>query len=120
MVVINRYTPRIHELGLGNEFLSLHFLQCTNLALPNLRRFRWEYPRQTVFPFDSIALLWPLLIPGLDTLEVALSGTEDPKFQSFLDNYPPLCPNLKSIKLDFLRRCQVPATTSQALSQSYL
>ena len=82
---------------------------------------RWERAatsRRTLFPFDSITFLWPLLAPTIDTLEVALSGTEDPKFQSFLDNYPQLYPNLKSIKLDFLRRCQVPASASLALSQA--
>ena len=49
---------------------------------------------------------------------MTLSGTSDPKFPSFLENFPLLCPNLKSIKFDFLSQSPLPVTTTQSLSRA--
>ena len=100
--------PHIRELTLGDEPLSLQFLQCTGLVLPNLRAVRWRCPP---FPtpiseprVDSIVFLWPLLSPDIVTLEVLLKSPDDPNYHLFLENYPSssLCPNLKSHKFKFI------------------
>ena len=86
--------------------------------------FRWEclpdFVPASDFPFESIAFLWPLFTPEIVTLEVQLNDSDDPKYRLFLENYPSLCPNLKSIKFNFSSGIQDHETVSQpeALSQA--
>ncbi|KAF8549434.1 hypothetical protein OG21DRAFT_1488534 [Imleria badia] len=121
-LVISRYSHRVQELNLGNEYLSLHFLQRTRLVLPNLRVFRWKRHRRTTpstdFPFDSIAFVWPLFTSNIVTLELELDNTNDSKYQPFLKNYPHRCPNLESIKLNISNGTKDHKPVSQALSQA--
>lgn len=121
-VVIPRYSPRIQELTLGTEYLSLHFLQCTNLALPNLRVLRWEHSRvgQVVPTSDHNIFLRLLLTSRITTLEMTWTSFSDANFRSFLETYPLLCPDLKSIKFSFLSRDRhlVPATTMESVSRA--
>lgn len=107
---------------MGNEPLSLQFLQCTGLVLPNLRAVRWKY---SLFPaaisefrVDSIVFLWPSLSPNIVTLDVLLKSPDDPNYHLFLENYLSLCPNLKSLKLKFHSWLQEHKAVSQALSRA--
>ena len=107
---------------MGDETLSLQFLQCTGLVLPNLRVIRWTptlsrapIPKP---PIDYITFLRPLFTPNIVALEILLRSPDDPIYQLFLDNYPSLCPNLKSIKLRFFHWLQEHVAVSQVLSQT--
>lgn len=83
---------------------TLHFLQCTNLILPNLKVLRWE-PRCRYTITDSkmvyLSSLWSLSVLQIVTLELVLEYSSLQEFQSLLENYPALCPNLNSIKFEF-------------------
>ena len=102
--------------------MSLQFLQRTGLVLPNLRVIRWTSTLSRAPtpkpPVDYITLLRPLFTPNIVALEILLRSPDDPIYQLFLDNYPSLCPNLKSIKLRFIHRLQQHKAVSQVLSQT--
>jgi hypothetical protein len=91
---IGRYSYRIRELEISDQF-SLWFLQSTSfgqLSLPNLRLLKWE--------MHNIIYIQPLLSPSIVALDVRVEGDNDATLLSFLQNYPLLCPNLRSVKFD--------------------
>jgi hypothetical protein len=82
--------------------------------------FRWKsrpaLPSQK-FPLTPFTLLRPFLTPKLVSLEVQLAYSSDAKYQLFLENYPTLSPNLRSIRFKlFSGMANKPV--SQALSRS--
>ena len=106
----------MQKLVLGTDPLSLHFLECTKLVLPNLTMVIWA-PRYAVTGTNRISFssLRTLFTPKLDTLEFLLNDVTDPTFPSLLGALTFLCPNLKSINFDL--RGQPPLGTTEALAQ---
>ena len=70
------------------------------LSLPNLRLLKWDTTR---FELYNIIYIQPLLGPSLIALDAIMEGDNDATLLSFLQNYPLLCPNLGSVKLDITR-----------------
>jgi hypothetical protein len=113
-----RYAPRVQELSLEHEHLSLKILQSlwfrTTLLLPNLRKLRWNYEDYT-----AIASIRLLLSPSLVHLHVWLDGGDHSSVLGFLECYQTLCPNLKSLHFGHLCRFpHVTAAISRAISRS--
>lgn len=85
--------------------------------------FRWKcFPKvipipEVEFSFD-VTFLWPLLTPQISTLEVQLRDPNDRKYPLFLQHYPILCPNLKSIKFNFLYGADTEPHARQIASQA--
>ena len=97
--MIGRYSHRIRELEISDPF-SLWILQSTSfahLSLPNLRLLKWGAKS---FEMHNIIYIQPLLSPSLTALDARMDGDHDTTLLSFLTNYPLLCPNLRSVKLD--------------------
>ncbi|KAG6380503.1 hypothetical protein JVT61DRAFT_8662 [Boletus reticuloceps] len=121
-LAIDRCSPRIRELTLGNEPLSLRFLQCIGFGSAESKGVRMEISLRvrhpSTFHVDSIAFLRPLLTPKIVTLEVDLTYEDGPKCRFFLKNYPVLCPIMKSIKFSFPFAIKHGKSVSQAFSSA--
>ena len=116
--IVLRYAPRVQELSLEYEHLSMKILQSlwfrTTLLLPNLRKLRWMYEDYT-----AIASIRLLLSPSLVHLHVWLDGGDHSSVLGFLECYHTLCPNLKSLHFGHLCRFpHVTAAISRAISRS--
>lgn len=87
--------------------------------MPNLRVLKWRSGILTkTRSFLSAELVQRLLSPSLISLNVTLSGVDDATLQSFLVNYPFLCPNLESVIINVTGREQVSNTTIGTLSRA--
>ncbi|KAF8137202.1 hypothetical protein EV363DRAFT_654129 [Boletus edulis] len=115
--IINRYSHRVREVTIS-ESTSVRFLQCTSMRpsclLPNLMVLHWD--SFGLPPHIPIILIQRLLSPTLVSLTATLAEADGATLLSFLDNYPQLCPNLKSVQFSFLAGHS--ATIIQALSRA--
>lgn len=93
-----RYAPRIQELTLDEDALSLKILQSswfrTTLLLPNLRKLHWRYNDYTVL--TSIRLL---LNPSLVHLHVPQKIGNNASVLAFLESFHTFSPNIKSLQI---------------------
>ena len=86
----------------------------TSCLFSNLRVLRWNSPYIIGIP---IIYIQRLLSPTLVSLEATLTEGDGATLLSFLDNYPLLCRNLRSIELRFSAGT-LSDTTTQALSRA--
>ena len=88
--VVLRYAPRVRELSLQNDDLSVKILRSlwfrTTLLLPNLHKLRWVHEEQT-----SVASIRWLLSPSLVHLDIRLGEEDDTSILGFLESYHTLC-----------------------------
>ena len=98
----------------------MRFLQCTSMRprflFPNLTALRWSSPYIST-PYIPIIFIQQLLSPTLVSLEATLAETDGPALLSFLENYPSLCRNLRSLEFHFPFGL-FSETTTQALSRA--
>ena len=80
--------------------------------MPNLKVLRWCLPQLAL----STVFIRQLLSPSLVALHVNLNDTDDVALQSFLANYPFLCPNLTWITIKIGGK--VSRTTIEILSRA--
>ncbi|KAF8449075.1 hypothetical protein L210DRAFT_3756871 [Boletus edulis BED1] len=114
--IVSRYAPRVQELTLKNDLLSVKILQSlwfrTTLLLPNLRKLYWACGGYT-----ALASIRLLLNPSLVHLDMWV-GDSDPTSMAFLESYHILCPNIKSLVLGHLDHSpQVSAAVSRAITR---
>lgn len=107
--IVARYAPRVQELTLDRDQLSVEILQSlwfrTTLLLPNLRHLHWNYDDCTI-----IASIRLLLSPSLVHLHVWLDGGNHSSVLGLLECYHTLSPNLKSLYFGHL--CRFPHVTT--------
>ena len=116
--VVLRYAPRVRELSLHDDDLSVKILRSlwfrTTLLLPNLRKLRWVHEQQT-----SVASIRWLLSPSLIHLDIRLGEEDDTSVLAFLESYHTLCPNLKTLYIDHSGRSpRMTAAISRAIPRS--
>ncbi|KAJ7896399.1 hypothetical protein B0H14DRAFT_2679288 [Mycena olivaceomarginata] len=74
---LQRSSPPLQELVLGNEFNIPPMAECLHLV-PNLRRFEmWDYRCRLVEEFFAVLVQSPSLLPQLRTLGFHLNEMED-------------------------------------------
>ncbi|KAG6381572.1 hypothetical protein JVT61DRAFT_166 [Boletus reticuloceps] len=115
--IVLRYAPRVQELTLNHDQLSVKILQSlwfrTTLLLPNLRKlYQWACGGYT-----ALASIRLLLNPSLVHLDMWVDDS-DPTIMAFLESYHTLCPNIKSLVLGHLGHSpQVSAAVSRAITR---
>ncbi|KAF8845221.1 hypothetical protein BDN67DRAFT_893487, partial [Paxillus ammoniavirescens] len=116
--IVLLYTPRVQELTLEYDDLSLKILQSltfrTTLLLPNLQRLSWVYSDYTI-----IASMRLLLSPSLIHLHIYFDLGDHSSVLGLLQSCHVLCPNLKSVHFAHLSRlCHVTNAISRAICRA--
>ncbi|KAG9318036.1 hypothetical protein JVU11DRAFT_99 [Chiua virens] len=119
--IVLRYALRVQELTVSDvDTLSIKILQAlwfhTTVLLPNLRKLCWSH--NDITQFATIRLL---LSPSLVDLSVWLDDGDHTSILAFLERYPTISPNIKSLRFSHLFQNSSPlavAAISRAISRS--